>query len=69
MSDTNGKIAPLIKEILVAIGEEPEREGLLNTPDRVEKSLQYLTKGYDEDPEAVLQSEAVDTRCAFLVNV
>jgi len=56
MSDTNGKIAPLIKEILVAIGEEPEREGLLNTPDRVEKSLQYLTKGYDEDPEAVLQS-------------
>lgn len=56
MSDTNGKIAPLIKEILTAIGEEPEREGLLNTPDRVEKSLQYLTKGYDEDPEAVLRS-------------
>ena len=56
MSDTNGKIAPLIKEILTAIGEEPEREGLLNTPDRVEKSLRYLTKGYDEDPEAVLRS-------------
>ena len=56
MSDTNGKIAPLIKEILTAIGEEPEREGLLYTPDRVEKSLRYLTKGYDEDPEAVLRS-------------
>jgi GTP cyclohydrolase IA len=39
----------IIKDLLIAIGEDPNREGLLNTPDRVEKSLDFLTKGYRED--------------------
>ncbi|RYF91487.1 MAG: GTP cyclohydrolase I FolE [Chitinophagaceae bacterium] len=49
-------IAAHYKEILSSLGEDPEREGLLKTPERVAKALQYLTHGYDADPEAILRS-------------
>ncbi|MCF6171492.1 MAG: GTP cyclohydrolase I FolE [Bacteroidales bacterium] len=44
------------KEILNLIGENSEREGLLDTPFRVAKSIQYLTQGYDHKPEEILLS-------------
>ncbi len=44
------------KEILKLIGEDPGREGLLETPHRVAKSIQFLTQGYDHDPEEILLS-------------
>ncbi|MFW6019369.1 MAG: GTP cyclohydrolase I FolE [Bacteroidales bacterium] len=47
---------PHYKEILGLIGENPEREGLLDTPKRVAKAMQYLTHGYDLDPEKILKS-------------
>ncbi len=50
------KMAAFNKEILKIIGENPEREGLLKTPERVAKSMQYLTKGYDENPDEIMQS-------------
>ena len=44
----------LVREILVRLGEDPEREGLKRTPSRVEKALAYLTRGYKQDAESVL---------------
>ena len=49
-------IAGYYKNILSELGENPEREGLLKTPERVAKSLQFLTHGYDLDPVAILNS-------------
>ena len=44
----------LIRRLLVELGEDPEREGLAKTPDRVARALDFLTKGYDEDPRSVM---------------
>jgi GTP cyclohydrolase I len=43
-------------EILKLIGEDPKREGLLDTPRRVGKSIQFLTQGYDQNPEEILKA-------------
>lgn len=44
------------KEILKILGEDTEREGLQKTPERVAKSLSFLTQGYTQDPETILNS-------------
>ena len=44
------------REVLRLLGEDVEREGLIKTPERVAKAWSFLTKGYDEDPIAILQS-------------
>lgn len=49
-------IASKYKNILTTIGENPEREGLLKTPERVAKAMQFLTHGYDLNPEEILRS-------------
>lgn len=48
------KIQKIIREILKELGDDPEREGLRDTPQRIEKSLKYLTKGYKEEPKKIL---------------
>jgi len=45
----------LLREVLVRLGEDPEREGLVRTPERMQKALEHLTKGYSQDPDQVLQ--------------
>ena len=44
------------REILRLLGEDPDREGLLKTPERVAKAMAFMTKGYIEDPKQILQS-------------
>jgi GTP cyclohydrolase IA len=53
---TSATFEDLVKEMLVRLGEDPQREGLLRTPARVQKAFEFLTKGYNEDPEALLKN-------------
>lgn len=48
-------ISAYYREIIGQLGEDPNREGLQKTPERVAKALQYLTHGYDLDPKAILE--------------
>jgi GTP cyclohydrolase I len=50
----SGSIAELVRRMLVQIGEDPNREGLRRTPERFEKALRFLTSGYRQDPEKIL---------------
>ena len=54
--DTQGEetIADLVRKMLTLIGEDPNREGLRRTPERFEKAFRYLTSGYRQDPEKLL---------------
>ncbi len=54
--ETIEKLKSHYTEILRLLGEDPEREGLVKTPERVAKAWAYLTKGYDEDPIEILRS-------------
>lgn len=58
--DTTAEIAVHVKEILRLLGEDTEREGLLKTPERVAKSLQFLTKGYSQNGEEIVRSAIFD---------
>ena len=49
-------IATHYHEIIKLLGEDPEREGLLKTPERVSKAMQFLMNGYEQDPEEILRS-------------
>ena len=53
---TSATLEDLTRELLVRLGEDPDREGLLRTPERFAKAYQYLTKGYNEDPADILHS-------------
>lgn len=50
------QLAVHYKAILDILGEDPEREGLLKTPERVAKAISFMTQGYDQDPREILLS-------------
>ena len=52
---TSSSFEDLVREMIVRLGEDPQREGLTATPERVHKAMKFLTKGYQEDPEALLK--------------
>ncbi|HEX4003246.1 MAG TPA: GTP cyclohydrolase I FolE [Candidatus Acidoferrales bacterium] len=47
-------IAELVRQMLVQLGEDPDREGLRDTPERFAKALRFLTSGYRQNPEEIL---------------
>ena len=51
---TSAAFEDLVREMLIRLHEDPDREGLVRTPNRVHKAYDFLTKGYSEDPEAML---------------
>lgn len=67
--DTTAEIAVHVKEILRLLGEDTEREGLLKTPERVAKSLQFLTKGYSQNGEEIVRSAIFDEEYQQMVIV
>ncbi|MFH1725855.1 MAG: GTP cyclohydrolase I FolE [Elusimicrobiota bacterium] len=62
-------VSDSVRDILEALGEDPEREGLLKTPERVEKSLKDLTRGYREDVDAVFNGALFEVDYSEMVLV
>lgn len=54
--ETTREISRNVADVIRALGEDPSREGLVKTPERVAKAYQFLLHGYDLDPEAILTS-------------
>ena len=63
------EIASHVKEILRLIGEDPVREGLVKTPERVAKALQFMTQGYDQDGTEIIQKAIFDEEYKQMVIV
>ena len=66
---TTKEIAARVREILELLGEDPQREGLLKTPERVAKSLQFLTQGYSQNGTQIIQSAIFDEKYQQMVLV
>jgi GTP cyclohydrolase I len=62
-------IQPLITDLLTALGEDPAREGLVRTPQRVEKAMQFLTKGYRTELNDILNDAIFKEDCNEMVIV
>jgi GTP cyclohydrolase IA len=61
------KISDLVHDLLLSIGEDPQREGLQRTPTRVEASLKFLTKGYHEDIQQIINNAVFQQECNEMV--
>jgi len=62
-------IAGHVREILALLGEDPDREGLLKTPERVAKSLQFQTKGYQQNGEEIIRQAIFEEQYKQMVIV
>jgi GTP cyclohydrolase IA len=63
------EIAPLIAELLGRIGEDPQRDGLLRTPQRVEQALKFLTSGYHASVQKILNGALYEVKYDEMVVV
>jgi len=63
------KIGRLVRELLIEIGEDPAREGLLNTPQRVAKALAFLTSGYRTDVKELINGACFAQETSSMVIV
>lgn len=67
--EVTAQIASHVKEILRLLGENEQREGLLKTPERVAKSMQFLTKGYFEDGVEIIRQALFEEEYSQMVLV
>jgi GTP cyclohydrolase I len=67
--DKTKRLSELMEESIRLIGEDPTRDGLLKTPERSAKAMQFLTKGYDQDAGAILRSALFDEDYSEMVVV
>ena len=63
------ELAGHIREILKLIGEDPEREGLQKTPERVAKAMQFMTQGYFQDGDEIVRSALFEEKYRQMVIV
>jgi len=56
----SGAIADMVRTMLESVGEDPQRDGLLHTPERFERAFRYLTGGYQQDPDKILNGAVFD---------
>ncbi|MGP0072785.1 MAG: GTP cyclohydrolase I FolE [Bryobacteraceae bacterium] len=62
-------IADLMQKLLLKIGEDPQRQGLVRTPQRADKALRFLTSGYDTDLNSIVNGALFDEKCDEMVVV
>jgi len=65
----NGRVEAAVREILLEIGEDPDRQGLVGTPDRVHRMYTELTAGYHVDPERLINGAIFDIAYSEMVVV
>ncbi len=68
-SKVTAKLAEQYSSIISMLGEDVSREGLVKTPDRVAKSMQFLTRGYQMDADEIIQGALFDEECSEMVIV
>src|SRR5258707_92870 len=69
MPDKEQEIAPLIEEVLSRLGEDPKRDGLVRTPQRVDQALRFLTSGYKMNVEKIVNGAMYDVKYDEMVVV
>jgi len=62
-------ITDLMQKLLLKIGEDPERPGLVRTPQRADKALRFLTSGYDTDVQSIVNGALFEEKCDEMVVV
>lgn len=65
----NETISSMMRKILAKIGENPDREGLVRTPDRAEKALRFLTSGYQTDIDKIVNGALFNEDCDEMIVV
>ena len=63
------QIAPMVREIILALGEDPAREGLLKTPERTDRALRFLTSGYQTNVSEIVNGALFDVKYDEMVLV
>jgi GTP cyclohydrolase I len=67
--DSEESIAELMQKILLKIGEDTERPGLVRTPQRADKALRFLTSGYETDVQSIVNGALFEEKCDEMVVV